>query len=64
MAHSALNKDKSLYRLPDFQSVSYHAIVNNASCEPDVVKDAIKKLAPVWAVNKKNGQSVFLILSE
>ena len=45
MTHSALNKDiESLYRLPDFQSVSYHAIVNNASCEPDVVKDAIKKL--------------------
>ena len=45
MTHSALNKNtESLYRLSDFQSVSYHAIINNASCEPDLVKDTIKKL--------------------
>ena len=45
MTHSALNKNtESLYRLTDFQSVSYHAILNNASCEPDLVKDTIKKL--------------------
>ena len=47
MTHTSSNKDiESICRLQDVQSVRYDspAILNIASCEPDLLKDTIKKL--------------------